>query len=196
MPKGHIDARHQGKVERHVTFVAIAKVGTDIGRRLVGFGQDEAVCVFGINGGADFFDDKMGLRQVFAGCSIAFDQVGNGVHAQRIDAHVEPEPHGFQYLFHHRWVIEVEVWLVGKEAVPIVGLGRIVPSPIGLFRVGEDDVGILVEMIRTGPDVHLARRRAGRSEAGGLEPWVLIAGVIDDQFDQNLHIALVRCIQK
>jgi hypothetical protein len=53
LAQGHVDARHQREVEGHVALVAIAEVGADIGRPLVGFGQDETVGVLGIDGGAD-----------------------------------------------------------------------------------------------------------------------------------------------
>ncbi len=112
LTKGHIDAWHQGKVEDHVALVAIAEVVTDVGWPLIGFGQDEAVGVVGVNGGADGPDDGVGLGQVFAGGAVAFDEIRNGVQAQRIDAHVEPEAHGLENLFDHRGVIEVEVGLV------------------------------------------------------------------------------------
>jgi hypothetical protein len=44
-------------VEGHVALVAIAEIGPDVGGPLVGFGQNEAVGVFGVNGGADGLDD-------------------------------------------------------------------------------------------------------------------------------------------
>jgi len=69
-----------------LALVAIAKVGADIDRPLIGFGQDKTVRVVGINGGADGLDDAMGLGKVLAGGAVAFDQVGDGVYAQRVDA--------------------------------------------------------------------------------------------------------------
>ncbi len=83
-----------------------------------------------------------------------------------------------------------------KEAMPVESLGRLVPGPVGLFRVGEDDGGVLVKLVRFGPDIHLALRRARRRHAGSLEPGVLIAGVVDDQLDHDLYIALVSALQK
>ena len=35
----HEDARHDREVIRHVTFVAVAEVGADVGRQLIGLGQ-------------------------------------------------------------------------------------------------------------------------------------------------------------
>ena len=53
----HVDARHQREVEGHVALVAVAEVGADVGGPHVGFGEDEAVVVFGVDDGADFLDD-------------------------------------------------------------------------------------------------------------------------------------------
>ena len=72
-------------------------------------------------------------------------QVRNGVHAQRVHAHVEPEAHRLQHFFDHQRVIEVQVGLMRKEAMPVVGLGRLVPGPVGFLRVGEDDARVFVE---------------------------------------------------
>ena len=141
-------------------------------------------------------DDAVRLGQILAGGAIALNQVWNRVHAQRVDAHVEPEAHRLQHFFDHQRIVEVQVGLVRKETVPVVGLGRLVPGPVGLFGVGKDDARVLVELVGRGPDVHLARRRTGRRQARGLEPWMLIAGVVDDQLDHHLHVALVRRVQK
>ena len=141
-------------------------------------------------------DHGVRLRQVLADGAVALAQVGNGVHAQRVHAHVEPEAHGLEHLFDHQRIVEVEVGLVGEEAVPVVGLGRLVPGPVGFFRVGEDDARVLVELVGLRPDIHVALRRAGRRQAGGLEPRMLIAGVIDDQLDHHLHVALVSGVEE
>ena len=43
----------------------------------------------------------------------------------------------------HGGVVEVEVGLVGVEAVPVVGLGDRVPGPVGRLEILEDDAGFL-----------------------------------------------------
>ena len=45
-------------------------------------------------------DDGVGLGEVLAGGAVALDEVGDGVDAERVDAHVEPEAHGLEDLFH------------------------------------------------------------------------------------------------
>ena len=49
----HVDARHQREVEGHVALVAVAEVGAHVGGPHVGFGEDEAVLVLGVDDGAD-----------------------------------------------------------------------------------------------------------------------------------------------
>ena len=113
-------------------------------------------------------DDRVGLGQVLAGGAVALDQVGDGVHAQRVDAHVEPEAHGLQHFFDHQRVIEVEVGLMREEAVPVVGFGRLVPGPVGFFSVGKDDARVLVELV--GLRTRRTFRAAGEPAAPGGRP--------------------------
>ena len=162
LAKRHVDARHQREVEGHVALVAVAEVGAHVGRPLVGFGEDQAVVIFGVDGGADLLDLGVGLGEVLADGAVALDQIGNGVEAQRVDAHVEPEAHGLEHLFHDARVVEVEIGLMREEAVPVVLLRDLVPGPVGLFGVGEDDAGAFEEL------VGVATRRTCRARAS---PW-------------------------
>ncbi len=138
----------------------------------------------------------MGLGDVFATGAVALDEIGDGVETEGVDAEVEPEAHGFEDFFHDSGVVEVEVGLVREEAVPVVLLGDLVPGPVGFFGVGEDDANAFEELVGVGPDVHVALRRAFGSAAGGLKPGMLIGGVIDDELDHDLHVALVGGVEK
>ena len=164
----HVDARHQREVECHVAFVAIAEIGTDIGRPHVGFGEDETIRILRVNGGANLFDLDVRLGHVFAVGAVALDQIWDGVQAQGIDTHIEPEAHGLEYFFHHPRVVEVQVRLMREEAVPVVLLGGFIPGPVGLFGVGEDDASVLVELVGVAPDIHIALRRTGRRGRAAL----------------------------
>jgi hypothetical protein len=95
-----------------VLAVHVAKIQLGIFRPLIGFGQQHAVRVIGIDLGPDLLEDLMSLRQVLVVGTVAFDQVGNGVQAQAIDAHVQPVAHHAEYGFHDLRVIEVQVRLV------------------------------------------------------------------------------------
>ena len=71
--------------------VAIAEIGTQVGRPLVGFRQEHGSGEFGINSAAQIFENRVRLRQVFAGCPFPFDQVGNGIQAETVHADCQPE---------------------------------------------------------------------------------------------------------
>jgi hypothetical protein len=80
---------------------------------------------------------------------------------------------------------------MGEEAMPVEGLGGVVPGPVGLLGVGEDDGHTFVELVGIGPDVEVALWRAGWCLARRFEPGVLVRCVIDDKLDEHLHVALV-----
>ena len=123
---GDVDARHQREVESHLAFVAIAEVRAHIAGPLVGFGQHEAVCIPGIDLGAQPPDDGVSLRQVLAACALALHQIRNGVQTQRIHSHIKPETHGCEHFLKHQGIVEVQIGLMKKEAMPVV-----MPSPPG-----------------------------------------------------------------
>ena len=83
-------------------------------------------------------------------------------------------------------IVVVEVGLVREETVPVVGAGHLVPGPVGLFGVGEDDAGFGKFLVAVAPDVEVALLRARRGAPRGLEPGVLVRGVVDDQFGDDL----------
>jgi hypothetical protein len=68
--------------------------------------------------GAQLLDDVVRLAQVLVVRAFAFDEVGDGVEPEAVDAHVEPEVHHAEHRLVDRGVVEVEVGLVGEEAVP------------------------------------------------------------------------------
>ena len=45
LPQAHEDARHEREVKRHVAFVAVAEIGTDVGRPLIRFREQHAPAV-------------------------------------------------------------------------------------------------------------------------------------------------------
>ncbi len=195
LAESHVDARHQGEVEGHVALVAVAEVGTDICRPHVGFGKHEAILVFGIDYGSDLFNFDVCLGHVFAVGTVALNQVRNRVKPQGVHAHVQPEPHGSEDFFHDARIVEVEVGLMGEEPMPVVLLGNFVPGPVGFFGIGEDDANAFKDLVGIAPYVHVALGRAFRGKASSFEPGVLVAGVIDDELDHDLHAALVGGVE-
>ncbi len=178
----------------HVAFVAVAfaEVRAGVLRPLVGFGKQHAVWVVGIDLGANGPEHPVGFSEVFVVGAIAFDQVRDGVQAQPVHAQVEPEAHHPDYRLEHLRVVEVEVWLVRVEAVPEILACHRVPGPVGLFGVEEDDPRAVVLLVVVRPHVEVPRLAAAFGVAGALEPRVLVAGVVDDQFGDNPQATLVR----
>ena len=123
LAQGHIDPRHQWKMEGHVALVAIAKVGAHIRRPLVGFGQKHAIRIARVNLAPKRFDHRVGFRKVFATGTIALNKVRNRVHPQPVDAHIQPVAHHFQNFLDHGRIIEVQIGLVREKAVPIILFG-------------------------------------------------------------------------
>ena len=191
----HEDARHQREVEGHVAFVAadlrVAEVLHHVVGPLVGLAQQHRAGVVLVDEPADLLEHLVGLRQVLAAGAVAFDQVGNRVQAEAVDAHVQPEAHHPQHLLQDLRVVEVQVRLVGIEAVPVVLLGYRVPGPVGLLGVDEDDPRVRIPVVGVGPDVEVA---VGTLRVGpaGLEPRVLVAGVVHHQVGDDPDAAGVR----
>jgi hypothetical protein len=69
-------------------------------------------------------------------------------------------------------VADVQIGLLGVEAVQVVHPGLVVPLPVRVLRVGEDDV-LFVVWAPLEPDVPVAIPGV-RVAAGRLEPRVLV----------------------
>ena len=181
----HEHARHQREVERHVALVAVAEVGTDVGRPLVRLGEQHAIRIRGVERQPYPLQHVVRLLQVLADRAFALDQVGHGVEAQAVDAAIEPEPHDPDHGVEDRRVVEIEIGLVVEEAMPVIGLGGVVPRPVRLLGVGEDDADALILLVRVAPDVEVALGRSGRRVARRLEPGVLVRRVVDDELGDD-----------
>src|SRR5437868_10298676 len=82
-----------------------------------------------------------------------------------------------------------------EEPMPVILLRNFVPGPVGFFGVCKDDPNPFKVLVGIAPDVHVALGRAFRGKAGSLKPWVLVAGVVDDELDHDLHTALMGSIE-
>ena len=133
--------------------------------------------------------------QVLAVGALLLEQVGDRVEPEAVDAEVEPEPQHLEHRVLHGRVLVVEVGLVAEEPVPVVLLAHRVERPVGRLGVDEDDPRVLVALVVVGPDVEVAER-AVRVAARGLEPRVLVAGVVHDEVGDDAHAALVRRVDE
>ena len=137
----------------------------------------------------------MRLGQVLAVGAGPLVEVGHGVEAEAVEAHVEPERHRLQHRVVDLGVVEVEVGLVVEEAVPEVLLAHRVPRPVGRLGVDEDHPGVLVELVGVGPDVEVAVGALGVA-AAGLEPRVGVTRVVHDEVDDHPDAALVAGVEE
>ena len=76
---------------RHVAFVAVAEVGADVGRQLVGLGEQHPVRPALIDVAPDRLEHGVRLGQVLAARALALDQVRHGIETEAVDAQLEPE---------------------------------------------------------------------------------------------------------
>ncbi len=79
--------------------------------------------------------------------------------------------------------------------MPEVGLGHRVPGPVGRLGVGEDDARARVLVVVVAPHVEVALGRARRRAPRGLEPRVLVRGVVDDQLGDDAQLQPVRLLE-
>ncbi len=196
---GHEDARHQREVEGHVALVAagdrVAEVLHHVGRPLVGLREQDPVGVEPVHLGPDPLEIGVGLRQVLAVGALLLEQVGDGVEPETVDAEVEPESDDLHHRVLHVRVLVVEVRLMMEEAVPVVLAAYGVVGPVGRLGVDEDDPGVRVLLVGVAPDVEVAVRTVGVG-ARGLEPRVLVAGVVHDEVGDHSDAALVRLVDQ
>ena len=185
-------------MKSHVALVALAlaKIGHRVLRPLIGFGEQHPVAVVGIHMRAEFREEPVGFGKVLATGALAFVEIRHGVQPQPVHSQVEPEIHHFEHFLLHSRVLEVQVGLMREEAVPVIGVGHVVPGPVGHLDVLEDDAGVLVLLRGVAPDVELAPGAAGFGAAGALEPRVLVRGVVQHQLGDHAQAAMVRLDQE
>jgi len=155
---GHVDARHQRKVIRHVALIALAEIFAHVLRPLVRFRQQKPVLVVRVDRCTQLLDHRMGFGQVLIVGAFTLDQVGNRIQPEAVDAHVEPEAHGLKHRLQNPRIVEIEVGLMAEEAMPVVRLRQRVPGPIGCLGVGENDARAEVFLVGVAPDVEVALR--------------------------------------
>ena len=94
----------------------------------------------------------------------------------------------------HVRVVEVEVWLVRVEPMPEVGAGGLVPRPVRILGIEEDDPRLGVEIRRVTPHVPVSILRTGL--AGSSEPLVGVGRVVHHQVGDDPQIAGVCLIDQ
>ena len=131
----------------------------------------------------------MGFRQVLVIGALALAQIRHGIEPEPVDAGVEPAFHHLLDRADHARIVEIQVRLVREEAVPVIGAGLVVPGPVRLLGVGEDDARAGIFLVVVAPDVPVARAGVAAAALGALEPGVLVGGVVDDELGDHPQAA-------
>ena len=196
LPQAHEHARHQREMKRHVAFVAIAEVGAHVRRPLVGFGQQHAPLVLGVELAADLLQHRVRFGQVLVDRPFTLDEIRDRIEPQRVDPEIEPEAHHVNDGLEHFRVVEIQVGLMGEEAMPVVLARDGVEGPVRFLGVDEDDARAGVLLVAVAPDVVVPLRRMFRRPPGPLKPWMLIRCVVDDELGQHADAPPVRLIDE
>ena len=160
--------------EDHVQLVAVlvAEERPLLVRRQVDLAHQDRVAAAAADEAAQVAQQLVRVVQRALRQPDRLEQERDGVDAEAGQALVEPVADDLRDLVAHGRVRDVEVRLVGVEAVQ-VPLPRLrVPGPVGLLPVGEHDVAGLLRRASRRP----RRRSRGSGEArsrAGLEPRVL-----------------------
>jgi hypothetical protein len=138
----------------------------------------------------------MGLREIFAAGSLAFDKIGHRIQSEPIHPEVQPEIENLEGSGFHGWIVIIQIGLMKKEAVPEIGFGNWIVGPVAHLRVFEDDSGFCVFGWIVGPDIVIAPRISRGRATRFLEPEMLIARVIQHKFGNHAQPILVGDIQE
>ena len=197
-PHGHEQARHERKMIRHVAFVsaALAEIRHRILRPLIRFRQQHPVLILPVHVRAQPLQESMGLRQVLAIGALLLVEVGHRIQPQPVHAQVEPEIHHFEHRLMHFRILIIQVRLVRKEPVPVVGSRHWVPGPVRGFHILENDPRLRVLVGRAAPRVEPSPPALGRRQSRALKPLVLIRGMVQDQFSDDSQAAVMRLPQE
>ena len=118
-------------MECHVELIALAEVGAEIGRPLIGLSQKHLAGKLLIEPVAKILENGVGFWQVLAVRAFALDQIRNRVQPEAIDTHVQPEFHYVPHFFPDFWIVVIEIGLMAEETVPVIFFRDRVPRPIG-----------------------------------------------------------------
>src|SRR5439155_9264953 len=175
----------------HVAFIALTEIFLDILRPLIGLRQQQFALGVSVQFGAQLLDDGVGFRQVLVAGALALAKIGDGIETETIDAAIEPALHDLHDGADHARIVEVEIGLVRKEAVPIKLSGFRVPGPVRLLGVGEDNPRARIFLVGIAPHIPVARARLWIAAAGALEPLVLVGSMIDDELGDDPQAPLL-----
>ena len=75
-------------------------------------------------------DHRVGFGKVLVVGALALAKVGDGVQPEAVDACVQPALHDLYDGADDAGIVEIQVGLMRKEPVPVVGIGFGIPGPV------------------------------------------------------------------
>jgi len=96
----------------------------------------------------------MRLGQIFAVCAFTFIEVGHRIETKAVDSQVQPKIANLLHQIVHGGIIEIQIWLVRIETVPVIGFSDWIPGPIRSLEIFENDARVFVFFRRITPNIH------------------------------------------
>ena len=125
--------------------------------------------------------------------TLGLGNEGDDIFPEAVHTHIQPELQNLLHFFPDQGIVHVQVRLFDSEQVQIVLLPHLVPLPGLALEHGVPVVGELAAGLSGPPDVVVG---VGVDPLTGfLEPFVLVAGVVDHQVHQHLHAPLMGTVQ-
>src|SRR5262245_43384183 len=136
--------------------ISVPEIGAQVRWSLISLSQEDAAWISTSKLAPQLFEIGMRFWQVFTECVLALEEVGRRIATKPIQPQIKPEPHNVEHLALDLRIVVVEIWLVMKEAVPVISLGHRVVCPVGGLAVTEDDSGLFIFLIAVAPNVVIA----------------------------------------
>ena len=154
----HEHPRHEREMETHVRFVAFAEISDRVFRPLVCFGQKHSALKFCIEMRTQVPQEIVSLGQVFADRALALIEVRDRVEAKSINSQVKPEIADLLDGFVHGRVLEIQVRLMGIEAMPVICFRDRIPGPVRCFEIFKNNSRVFVFFRCVTPNVKFVFR--------------------------------------
>src|SRR6478672_12723734 len=138
-PHSQEESWHERKMKRHVKLIPLSKIGTDIGRPLVGLREKDASLIRLIDPLSNFLQIGVSFGKVLADRAFPLKQIRDRVTAKSVETLIEPEGHDIHHGLLEHWVIVVQIRLVTKKSMPVIGLRDGIPGPVRLLGIDKDN---------------------------------------------------------
>ena len=132
--------------------------------------------------------EQMVVRQ-----ALLFGNKGDHIFTEAVNTEIEPELEDLLDLCSDKRIVHVEIRLLDGKQMQIIFLPQIVPLPCLALKMTVPVVRQFSVRLCGPPDIIIGIRLD--APPGFLEPFMLVARVIDDQIHDKLHPALVQAVQ-